>query len=83
MTKEFQLTKEQFLNGENFDPWYGRIKSALENRNLKKYIEYDAISKIKLIDDKKKIKKIIKKNSKAKSIIINNITDQVYDNIRI
>ena len=83
MTKEFQLTKEQFLNGENFDSWYGRIKSALENRNLKKYIEYDAISKIKLIDDKKKIKKIIKKNSKAKSIIINNITDQVYDNIRI
>jgi len=34
MIKEFLLNKEQFLNGSKFHPWFGRIKPALETRNL-------------------------------------------------
>ncbi|KAG4089042.1 hypothetical protein H8356DRAFT_1280526 [Neocallimastix lanati (nom. inval.)] len=47
MTKEFILNKEQFLNGSNFDPWFGRIKTALETRKLVKYINKDVIASIK------------------------------------
>jgi len=87
MGKDFQLTHEQFLNGNNFAPWYGRIKSALENRNLQKYIDVDIFTKLKEENLSKreyniKLKRAIKKNSKAKSIIINNVTDQVYEFIK-
>jgi len=77
MTKEFILNKEQFLNGSNFDPWFGKIKTALETRKLLKNLNIDVIP-----NDVEKLKKVEKKNSKAKSLIINNITDDVYEHVK-
>ncbi|KAG4096618.1 hypothetical protein H8356DRAFT_1275751 [Neocallimastix lanati (nom. inval.)] len=43
MTKEFILNKEQFLNGSNFDPWFGRKirDSKLIEENLDQYFVHD------------------------------------------
>ena len=84
MTKEFILNKEQFLNGSNFDPWFGKIKTALETRKLLKNLNIHVIASIKenIPNDVEKLKKVEKKNSKTKSLIINNITDDVYEHVK-
>jgi predicted CopG family antitoxin len=51
---------------------------------LVKYINIDVIASIKenFPNDVEKLIKVEKKNSKTKSLIINNITDDIYEHVK-
>ena len=76
MATEYLLSNSgRPLNGENFNAWIVRMTSTLTALGLKDYIMQNCFD-VNIPEDQKN--QVIKENSLAKSIIYNNIEDNIF-----